>query len=213
MDIIVPFSGILLALMVGVVSPGPSFVFIAQRSVSHSRSDGVAAALGMGVGGVVFAVLGLLGLQAVLASVPWVYALLKICGGLYLLYLALKIWKGASRPLHFQGTAHKSEHAGSRRGSFLLGVVTQLSNPKTAIVYGSIFAAMLPQHVPLAYSLSILPFVFLIEAGWYIIVAVALSSAGSRKAYAKSKRWIDRTAAGVMGLLGLKLAASTTGAP
>jgi threonine/homoserine/homoserine lactone efflux protein len=208
MDFFFSFSGILFALIIGVVSPGPSFLFIAQRSVSISRSDGISAALGMGVGGVIFAVLGLLGLHAMLVTVPWVYAILKMFGGLYLFFLAFKIWRGSSQSLHFQEVKKKSEKAW--RSSFLLGLTTQLSNPKTAIVYGSIFAAMLPHHISFTYNVLILPFVFMIEAGWYIIVAVALSSTAPRKAYTKSKLWIDRVAAGVMGLLGLKLITSTT---
>lgn len=207
----VSLSGVLIALMVGVVSPGPSFVFIAQRSVAYSRPEGVSAALGMGVGGVAFAGLGLMGLQAVLAAVPWVYAILKFAGGLYLLYLAYKIWRSSSRPLHFHEAAPRKETA--RGSSFLLGLTTQLSNPKTAIVYGSVFAAMLPQHLPLAYAALLLACVFAIEAGWYTVVAIALSAAAPRKVYARYKSWIDRAAAGVMGLLGLKLIASSSSTP
>jgi len=208
MELITSFYGVLLALMVGVVSPGPSFVFIAQRSVAVSRADGIYASLGMGVGGVIFAILGLLGLHAMLAAVPWVYMILKIFGGIYLIYLAYKIWRGASQPLHVPEGANPGET--SRKSSFLLGLTTQMSNPKTAIVYGSIFAAMLPDHISFASSIWILPFIFIIEAGWYMIVAVALSSSAPRKVYARSKRWIDRVAAGVMGLLGLKLVTSST---
>ncbi|WP_276357892.1 LysE family translocator [Cohnella caldifontis] len=206
MEEVYSIFGILLALTVGVVSPGPSFVFIAQRSISVSRSDGLAAAIGMGIGGVAFAVLGLLGLHTILTAVPWVYAILKIAGGLYLLYIAYQVWRGSSQPLHIR----ESNPAGDsrRRSSLLLGLTTQLSNPKTAIVYGSIFAAMLPEHITFKYDALILPLVFLVEAGWYAIVAVALSSAAPRKAYARCKRWIDRTAAGVMSLLGIKLISS-----
>ena len=58
--------------------------------------------------------------------------------------------------------------------SFWLGLSTQLSNPKTTIVYASVFAALLPADVPL-WLFAVLPlFIFLLEAGWYAIVAVAL---------------------------------------
>src|SRR6185369_2321597 len=70
--------GVIAALAVGVVSPGPSFVLVARTAVSSSRSDGVAAAIGMGAGGVVFAVAALLGLQGLLLAVPSVYLVLKV---------------------------------------------------------------------------------------------------------------------------------------
>jgi threonine/homoserine/homoserine lactone efflux protein len=92
--------------------------------------------------------------------------------------------------------------------SFLLGLSTQLSNPKTAIVYTSIFAALLPHDVP-ASLMAILPaVVLLVETGWYAIVAVALSAASPREVYLRYKSWIDRTAGGVMMLLGVKLVSS-----
>ena len=97
--------------------------------------------------------------------------------------------------------------ASGRRGkrTFLLGLATQVSNPKTAVVYASIFAAFLPREVPLVLALAVPAVIFCIETGWYAIVALALSSAAPRSAYLRYKTWIDRAAGGVMGLLGLRL--------
>src|SRR6185437_13522301 len=96
---LLPFFAILGVLAVGTVSPGPRFVFVARTSIARSRRDGLAAALGMGAGGVIFALLALLGLRAVLVEHGWVYAALRLAGGIYLLYLALGLWRGATRPL------------------------------------------------------------------------------------------------------------------
>ena len=65
--------GIAMTLSVGTMSPGPSFVLVARAAVSASRADGVAAALGMGVGGVLFAIAALLGLNVLLQAVPSLY--------------------------------------------------------------------------------------------------------------------------------------------
>jgi len=81
--------GILAALLVGAMSPGPSFVLVSRIAVTGSRRDGIAAAFGMGLGGAVFATLALLGLIAVLQQIEWLFVILKVCGGLYLAYLGL----------------------------------------------------------------------------------------------------------------------------
>src|SRR5664279_4023708 len=86
---------ILGALAVGVVSPGPSFVLIARIAVAVSRRDALAASVGMGVGGVVFAGLALLGLRALLGAVGGLYLFLKLAGGLYLVYLGVSLWRAA----------------------------------------------------------------------------------------------------------------------
>lgn len=203
MDASIALLSILGALTIGAMSPGPSFVLVARTSIALSRRAGLAAALGMGVGGVVFAALALLGLHALLTQVGWLYLGLKVAGGLYLIHLAVRIWRGAGEPIHVPDGA--ADTAGAGR-AFWLALATQLSNPKTAIVYGSIFAALLPASPPAWVLLVLPPAVFLIKAGWYAIVAVAFSAGRPRAAYLRSKAWIDRVAASVIGALGLRLA-------
>jgi threonine/homoserine/homoserine lactone efflux protein len=204
MDPLLAVAGILAAITIGAISPGPSFVLVARIAVTRSRAYGLAAALGMGLGGVVLGGLALLGLQALLAQAGWLYAALKLAGGAYLLYLAYLIWRGAAEPLAI--AASPPDAAGLGR-SFAVSLATQVSNPKAIAVYGSIFAALLPPEVP-AWVFIALPLgLFAIEAGWYAIVAVAFSAAGPRAAYLRSKLWIDRLAAAVMGALGLRLVA------
>lgn len=198
--------GIVAALTVGVVSPGPSFVMVARTAVSSSRSAGLAAALGMGAGGVVFAAAALLGLQGLLLAVPSLYLALKIAGGLYLAYLGVRIWASAKRPLAVSSLASGTE--ATKLKSLALGFTTQVSNPKTAIVYASVFAAFLPTAQPVGFNLALLVLVFAIEAGWYAVVALALSSERPRGAYLRYKSWVDRAAGGVMVVLGLKLVSS-----
>lgn len=200
-------TGIVTALTVGVISPGPSFVMIARTAVSSSRSNGIAAALGMGVGGVLFALAALLGLQAVLLAVPSFYLVLKIAGGIYLAYLGLRIWASANQSFAVPGDFSNSGTSLLR--SLALGFVTQVSNPKTAIVYASVFAAFLPPTPSIGFDFVLLTIVYAIEAGWYSVVALALSSERPRRAYLRFKSSVDRMAGGVMMLLGVKLVLSS----
>jgi threonine/homoserine/homoserine lactone efflux protein len=207
MEALPAFLSILGAVTVGAMSPGPSFVFVARTALALSRRDGIAAALGMGAGGIIFAALALLGLQAVLAKIGWLYVSLRLAGALYLLYLAFRLWRGAAEPLVVPGAIER--HPAAPLRSFGLGLVTQLSNPKAAIVYGSIFAALLPSAPPTWIFAALPPAVMLIEIGWYTIVAATFSSERPRAAYLRSKRWIDRAAGAVMGALGLRLMIET----
>lgn len=205
MEAAVALVGILGALAIGVVSPGPSFVLVARTSVAVSRRAGLATALGMGLGGVIFGTLALLGLHAVLSQVGWLYAALKLAGGAYLVYLAVRIWRGAAEPLELPSD-EVPRMAGTGR-SFTFALMTQLSNPKTAVVYGSVFAALLPVSPPLWLILALPPLIFVLETGWYALVAVAFSAGRPRAAYLRCKGTIDRVAAGVIGVLGIRLIA------
>jgi threonine/homoserine/homoserine lactone efflux protein len=145
----------------------------------------------------------LAGLYTLLSAVGWLYAGLKIAGGVYLVYLASKMWRGATSPLIVEDG--QIAQAGNVRKSFWTGLTTQLSNPKTAVAYGSIFAALLPQHPPVWCYFALPPMIFTIEAGWYTIVAFCFSSRRPRQVYLRMKKWIDRVAATAIAALGLRL--------
>lgn len=194
---------VLVALWLGAMIPGPSFVLVARNAIGLSRSDGLATALGMGVGGIFFGGVALAGLYTLLQTVEWLYIGLKVAGGAYLIYVASKIWRGAGNPITVDATLTTS--SGSVRKSFWIGLSTQMSNPKTAIWYGSIFAALLPQHPPLWCYFVLPPLVFAVECGWYTIVALCFSSKGPREVYLRAKKWIDRIAAAAIAALGLRL--------
>ena len=131
MDALLVLGSIALALMLGAISPGPTFIYVAKNSIAISRKHGLFTALGTGTGAAIFGLLAVLGLQAVLLAVPSAYLILKIFGGLYLLWLAYKIIKHAKEPMN------SSEHPiqpMSYVQAYRLGLITQMSNPKIAIV-------------------------------------------------------------------------------
>jgi RhtB (resistance to homoserine/threonine) family protein len=199
-------SGILGVLLIGAMSPGPSFVLVARTSIALSRRDGLAAALGMGLGSVVFATLVLFGLQALLTRIAWLDTGLRLVGGAYLIYLAVRLWRSARDTIAVPAT--DAARATSGRRSFAVALATQLSNPKTALFYASIFATLLPAQPPAWLLAALPPLIFLVEAGWYSVVALAFSSGRPRAAYLRAKAAIDRTAGVVLGGLGLRLIVS-----
>src|SRR5215469_8135459 len=95
---IVSLFSILTALTLGAISPGPSFLFVMRTSVAVSRRDGLAAAVGMGLGAATITTLALVGVRAIIAQVAWLYLAFKLLGGAYLVYLAWRIWKSSARP-------------------------------------------------------------------------------------------------------------------
>lgn len=194
---------ILGTLAIGTMSPGPSFVVVVRASAGRSRRDGFAAALGMGCGGLVFACLALAGLHTLLMQVPVLHRVLQIAGGVYLIYLGYRIWRDAKVPLVATNGARPT--SGGWRRSFAIAFATQISNPKTAIWYASVFAAFLPNPIPVWMFWALLPLIFALETGWYTIVALAFSAARPRALYIGAKAWIDRFAGGLVGLIGGRL--------
>jgi threonine/homoserine/homoserine lactone efflux protein len=200
-DLVTLFA-ILGALLIGAISPGPSFVYIVRTSVALSRRDGLAGALGMGIGAMIYGALALAGLRTLMTEAGWLYTALKIAGGLYLVYLAVKIWRGAKEPVVMANSPDGTTNA---RRSFSLGLATQLSNPKIVAVFGAVFAALLPSNPPLWLDLILPPLILVQETTWYAVVALAFSSSRPRALYLRAKLWIDRAAGIVIGALGVRL--------
>jgi len=190
-------------LLVGAMSPGPSFLVVAQNALSKSRAHGVATALGTGLGVSLFAVLASFGVTTLLETMPNAFLLFKLIGGAYLLFLSWKIWLG-SRP-ELAEIKVQNDGADSLLKSFLSGLITQTSNPKTALVIAGIFAAFVPSDPPPNTTLLVAVIAFIIDFSWYAIVAISLSANKSRQIYRRVKIGFDRTAAVLLAVVGLRL--------
>jgi len=197
----IALSAIGVAITIGAMSPGVSFLLVARTAMSSSRRAALFVAAGMGFGALVFAVIALAGLHTLLTLVPSLYTALKVVGGCYLLWLALKMIRRPSTRFNNPGVSQNL----SASKAFLTGVLTQISNPHTALVFASIFSAALSKDIqPVMYI--ILPIMaFVIDVLWYAVVACLLSTEGPRQAYIKYRKFLDRLSGAVMALLGIRL--------
>jgi threonine/homoserine/homoserine lactone efflux protein len=137
---LLPILTVALAHLAAAISPGPSFLLVARTAVGVSRRAGLAAALAMGVGAALWAAAALVGLAVIFAQFDWLYMGAKIAGGVFLIWIATRIWRNAQVPLPEQGAAPEC----SLNQAFRSALWIQLSNPKVAIFFGSIFIALLP---------------------------------------------------------------------
>ena len=186
--------------IVAVISPGPSFLITARTSVAKSRSDGIKVALGLAAGTVVWSSLALLGLNAVFHALPMVFTVMKFVGALFILWIAWQIFRHAAEPVDLGGNG-----AGDTYNPFLKGFTTQMSNPKAAVFFGSIFIAMLPAVIPLWLAFALIAVVTFNEIWWYTIVALFFGAGPVRRFYLRAKLWLDRATGLFLGALGLRL--------
>ncbi|MFN1129660.1 LysE family translocator [Lelliottia nimipressuralis] len=198
---LIALSAIGVAILFGAMSPGVSFLLVARTAMSSSRRVALSVAAGLGFGALIFAVIALAGLHTLLTLVPSLYTGLKVAGGCYLLWLALKILRRPSNRV-IDSTAIDEVSASK---AFLTGVLTQISNPHTALVFASIFSTALSKNIQPAMYIILPLMAFIIDVLWYAIVACLLSSDGPRLAYIKYRKFIDKLSGGVMAFLGLRL--------
>jgi RhtB (resistance to homoserine/threonine) family protein len=187
--------------LLAVMSPGPSFLITARTAIARSRADGIKVALGLGAGTIVWSAAALLGLHFLFRQFHWLFISMKVAGALYLLWIAGQIFWHAADPIEMnEGTKNEDRHS-----PVLRGFLTQISNPKVAVFFGSIFVAMLPSEVPGWMVVALIAIVTMNEIIWYSLVSLFFGSSRVRHFYLMAKRWIERATGAFLGLLGLRL--------
>jgi threonine/homoserine/homoserine lactone efflux protein len=199
------FLAVALLHLMAAISPGPAVLMAARTGVTEGMRTGAFLAIGIGAGAVVWAAAALFGLALVFQAAPALLWTLKIAGGLYLIHMAWRMWFVADKPLDLSQDARPPRSAFS---AFRLGLMTQLSNPKPAVLFSAIFIGTVPQGTPFWVIAALLVVVFLNEAIWNTVVARIFSFEQTKTAYISLKTIIDRCFGGLLALLGLKIAAT-----
>lgn len=131
--------GVAVAALGMVLTPGPNMMYLVSRTVSQGRRAGLVSLSGVAAGFGVYLAAATAGITAVFAVVPGLYTAIKLAGAAYLLWLA---WQ-AVRPGGVPVFAPSALPADPARRLFAMGLLTNLLNPKIAIMY----MALIPQFV------------------------------------------------------------------
>ena len=122
-----------------VLTPGPNMIYLISRSICQGRRAGLVSLGGVALGFVFYMLCAAFGITALIFAVPYAYDALRISGVVYLLYLAWQAVKPGGRSVF----TVRDLPADSGRKLFMMGFITNLANPKIAIMYLS----LLPQFI------------------------------------------------------------------
>lgn len=193
-----------------VLTPGPNMIYLVSRSITQGRRAGLISLGGVALGFVAYLLAANLGLSVLFLAVPELYVAVKLAGAGYLAYLA---WS-ALRPGGVSVFAPREVPPDSPRRLFTMGLMTNLLNPKIAIMYVS----LIPQFVDLDRGHVLTQGLLLGSCRIVVSVAVNLAivlAAGTIATFlARRPSWLkfQRYAMGtVLGALAVTLAVDTSG--
>lgn len=186
-----------LVLMAALASPGAAFLVAVRTSISAGRAAGLATGLGLASAAVLWTLAAFLGLEVIFRLFPWTYAVLKVAGALYLIYLAIQTWRHAHAPL--------GEATLPRTRAYLTGALVNLGNPKSMLFAAAVIIVVFRQGLAPAEVAVVLANHFALEVIFYSAVALLLSGQHARNGYRRLKPVFDRIAATLLGALGLRL--------
>ncbi len=188
-----------------VLTPGPNMVYLISRSISQGRLAGLISLGGVALGFVFYMLCAAFGITALVMAVPFAYDTLRFAGALYLLYLAWQSIKPGGRSAFTVRELPKD----SPRKLFMMGFLTNLLNPKIAVMYLS----LLPQFIDpaagsvLSQSIALGLTQIIISVGVNAVIAITAGTIAlfltSRPTWIVVQRWLMGT---VLAGLALKMA-------
>jgi threonine/homoserine/homoserine lactone efflux protein len=185
-----------------VLTPGPNMIYVISRSLTQGPAAGIVSLGGVALGFVCYMLCAAFGITALLFAVPYAYDALRFAGAAYLLWLAWQALKPGGRS-PFQVKKLKVD---SPRKLFAMGLLTNLLNPKIAMLY----LALLPQFIDpseggvLMQSITLGAIQIIISVGVNAMIALAAGSIalflGARPVWLLVQRWLMGTALAALAM-------------
>jgi threonine/homoserine/homoserine lactone efflux protein len=160
--------------------------------------------LGVTFGAALWATCAVLGVHVVFVAFPGLRLALQVAGGVYLLYVAIRLWRSSGAALVGRASSVSSWAA------FRRGFLTNITNPKVALFFGSVFATSFPAAPSPILQASVVAMVMLNALCWHTLLAYLFSRERVRAAYCAHARRRQSHRIGHHGGLGTELAGGVT---
>jgi RhtB (resistance to homoserine/threonine) family protein len=192
------------AAAVVVVVPGPDMALVLKNGVAHGRRAAVATALGINAGLLVWALAAAVGVAALLQASGPAFTLLKLAGAAYLVWLGLRAlaaaWRGTPA-----ATAGRSR--GRRTSPFRQGLLSNLLNPKIALVFTTLIPQFVDPAEPAVAQTLLLAAVFIgLGLAWLTSYALLVAKVGELLKRPAVRRVLNAVTGAMLTALGVRLA-------
>ena len=170
-----------------VLTPGPNMVYLISRSICQGRAAGLISLGGVALGFVFYMMCAALGITAIVMAVPYAYDALRIGGALYLIYLAWQaVRPGGRSPFEVRNLPQDGPGK-----LFLMGFLTNLLNPKIAVMYLSLLPQFIdPEHGSVLFQSLVLGFTQIVIS-LSVNAAIAMLAGSMAVFLASRPTWIS----------------------
>jgi threonine/homoserine/homoserine lactone efflux protein len=202
--------GFVVVAAVVIVTPGQDTALTIRNTLMGGRGAGIATAIGVSVGQLVWAVATSLGIAALLQASSVAFEVLRIAGAAYLIYLGSQaLWAALRRNASSRVREVPRDGAGTSARALRQGVLSNLGNPKMAVF----FPSLLPQFVDPAHfavqALALGALFALMTVSWLTAYAAVVARAGDLLRRSRARRALEAATGAVLLALGLRLASET----
>ena len=159
-----------------IVLPGPDNALVVRNALRHGRAIGLRTAAGTLTGVLAWVVAAAFGLSALLRASEIGYDLLRFLGAAYLIWLGVGSLRPRGRTSFSTGRGHRRMLDAGGRAGYLMGVVTNLANPKTGVFFIVFFPAFIPRGSSVEATSLLFGALFVLEAAaWFAVLLWGVS--------------------------------------
>ncbi len=202
---------VVVAHFLALISPGPDFLLIVKSAVRNTKSKAIGVALGISLANGIYIFLCIIGIGSILAASLVVMTVLKIFGGLFLVYVAYHALRSKKTDYTFVSSEHGDSDKVNRKSfgrEFTTGFISGISNPKNIIFYLSLFSVVLTNEVSLGFKIGLGVWMTSVVFLWDTFIIFVLSQKSVKRVFGRIAFYIDKIAGTILGLVGIKLVES-----
>src|SRR5690606_69018 len=188
------------------LSPGPDILLIAKSAASTTRQNALKVIAGISAGIVVWVVLTLAGFTVLIDQFPWIQQALMLLGGMFLAKMG---WAMLKVGVHSFKNGHQTDDDTNgqvqAKNYFMLGLWTNLSNPKTLIYFSSVFSLALSSSASDYLKAQLAVIIPLQTFMTFTLLMLLISQPKIKILYQRSGSYIDMMSGGLFLLFALWL--------
>ena len=188
----------------GAISPGPSLVVVLRNTIAGGRRQGVMTGVGHGLGITVYSFIAVMGLSSLLLANKQIFNLLQWSGALVLIWLAFDM-------ISFNTSDLSEKYEDSGRRGFIEGFMISFLNPKILVFMVAVLSQFISPDIdnPSRFIMAIMAGI--IDAAWYVLVAIALAGTPIINTLRANAGTIDRSIGVVLIFIAILLIIKTFG--
>lgn len=200
------FIGALGLMVLLTISPGPDMALVTTTSLLHGRAAAIRTSLGISTGTLIWATLAGLGVAALLAASAEAFAMVRLLGAAYLVYLGVRALAEAVRGPAPDRSAAIVPITEARR-PYRQGLLTNLLNPKVGLFYTTLVPQLVDPGDPIALvSIAVGAAHATIGLAWLVALAVVVDRLGDVLRRPRIRRALAGATGTILVAFGLRVA-------
>jgi len=193
------FTQVFIVCLLGAMSPGPSMAVVINNAIFKGRSNGILTSIGHGIGIAIYASFAVLGLGFIINTNIFIFNSLKILSIVFLIFIGVKsILNKEKINLEKKNTKEKAI-------SFLQGLSISILNPKILVWFVAIYSQFMSVNNELIFNIYLVSIAGIIDACWYIILTLAITTASALNFFQKKVKLIQKIQGVILIGIGLGL--------